>query len=333
MADILTGDALSKAISGIMEERPVRCAVAFWGQGADKLFAPMQLCSQIQIVCNLLAGGTNPNVIEKLQRAGVRIRQADRLHAKVYIGNKQAIITSANASTNGLGLEGAEQSYWTEAGVSVDVDRSIDTWFETLWEESREIGEDDIKKAKSKWKDRQRTKPTIESFRFFDPENDSLPLLTWWSDYNPELQENNIIEQVGPDYQSIMDGAIDIEGKEDESIIINSCMLAWRRNRDGLPSRKQPLEWWFFSNRVVRNAHRAPWESHLRDVVIRDTTERTGPFDLNDRIFKETLRDVLERDAFKTFRTDEYDGSWFCPRITEMKNLWRALHEEYCKRI
>lgn len=40
------------------------------------------------------------------------LRQSDYLHAKVYIGQEAAIVTSANASANGLGLEGHEQACW-----------------------------------------------------------------------------------------------------------------------------------------------------------------------------------------------------------------------------
>jgi hypothetical protein len=85
----LVGPALNKAIQKITEEDDVRCAVAFWGKGAETLFRDLKL-QKVQIVCNLSSGGTNPFVIEEIKTAGAVVRQLDVLHAKVYIGRDQA---------------------------------------------------------------------------------------------------------------------------------------------------------------------------------------------------------------------------------------------------
>lgn len=44
--------------------RPLRIAVAFWGSGAEQIVSPER---RYQIICNLLSGGTNPDVIRALR--------------------------------------------------------------------------------------------------------------------------------------------------------------------------------------------------------------------------------------------------------------------------
>jgi len=89
----------------------------------------------------LTTGGTNPHALEE---GAADLRQCDTLHAKVYIGRTQSVVCSANASINGLALEGTEQSGWIEAGTIVPTTPIISQWFEDLWGHiTREIGADD----------------------------------------------------------------------------------------------------------------------------------------------------------------------------------------------
>jgi hypothetical protein len=113
----LTGQLLQEAIRDVLKSANVRCAVAFWGRGAEKSFGAK--ISNVKIICNLNMGGTNPEPIKILSKDVRRfeLRQCDTLHAKVYIGDQSAVVTSANNSTNGLGVEGALTKGWIEAGV------------------------------------------------------------------------------------------------------------------------------------------------------------------------------------------------------------------------
>lgn len=132
---LLTGAALFEAIQQTIRGSRALCAVAFWGSGAEQLFlGPPD--RDLRIICNLAMGGTNPYVIQRLLEAGVEVRQCDALHAKVYIGTTDAVITSANASTNGLGL-GAEAG-WIETGCIIPAKAAV-PWFEGLWDRSDEI--------------------------------------------------------------------------------------------------------------------------------------------------------------------------------------------------
>ncbi len=63
------------------------------------------------------------------------------IHAKVYLSDRGAIIRSANASRNGVGLDGPPSL--TEAGVRFAPDsetfRQAESWFEAQWEASTQV--------------------------------------------------------------------------------------------------------------------------------------------------------------------------------------------------
>jgi hypothetical protein len=69
------------------------------------------------------------------------IRQSDKLHAKVWIGDQRALVSSANASVNGLRFEGSTQNCWNEAGLLVDDEETVCNirhWFDTFWNDENE---------------------------------------------------------------------------------------------------------------------------------------------------------------------------------------------------
>ena len=115
----------------ILAQPGSRSAVAFWGEGSQGLVTG----DRARVICNLKAGGTNPFALQKLK---ADLRQCDQLHAKVYIGQSDAIVASANVSANVLGLEGDEQACWIEAGVQLEEIADVSDWFETQWDQSRQ---------------------------------------------------------------------------------------------------------------------------------------------------------------------------------------------------
>ena len=150
MEQFLIGRALQEAIRDVLDSANVRCMVAFWGQGAEQWFGTN--IRKARIICNLKMGGTNPEPIRLLRADAKRfdLRQCDVLHAKVYIGNKSAVVTSANMSANGLGFEGAVTKGWIEAGVRVTENDELNNWFDDIWNDQslvRQITDEDLKKA------------------------------------------------------------------------------------------------------------------------------------------------------------------------------------------
>ena len=148
-------------------------AVAFWGNGAEKLFDNWEGGS-LKILCNLSSGGTNPHTIRQLMALpGAEVRQANDLHAKVMLGESAALIGSANFSANGLGYEGNECTGWQEAGMRVDAPAQLDpirTWFDRMWEVNKDgtISNQDLLNAQANWDKRRAATPAV---------NEGSPLL------------------------------------------------------------------------------------------------------------------------------------------------------------
>ncbi|MGE3757738.1 MAG: phospholipase D family protein [Pseudobdellovibrionaceae bacterium] len=143
-----------KIVEALKSANSAKLAVAYWGEGAVKNLGLEKFDTRdLRIVCNLLSGGTNPNVINELQKHA-QVRHCTNLHAKVYLTGSAAIVSSSNASTNGLGSEGDNANQLIEAGVLAE-DQTlltvIDSWFEKVWEEAKEIKNVDLNEAKRSW--------------------------------------------------------------------------------------------------------------------------------------------------------------------------------------
>lgn len=141
---------------------PILVAVAFWGQGAQGLFLPEQ---KLRLLCNLAAGGTNPDVIQDFRkRKQCDVKHNSRLHAKIVITTAGAIVSSANLSANGLGT-GELEGGWHEIGVSIepsefDYEQVLNRFWE-LWcdTETAEVSPEDIAAARLVWDRRRHVDP------------------------------------------------------------------------------------------------------------------------------------------------------------------------------
>ncbi len=143
------------------DEQRLSLAIAFWGKGAVELVSSRP-GKDIRILCNLMSGGTNPYVIQELRGLAresdgrIQIHQCNQLHAKVVVGGYQALIGSANVSTNGLGLGHQGVAHWLEAGVLTSDESVVSSarkWFDELWESDAAsvIKDEDIAAAIKIW--------------------------------------------------------------------------------------------------------------------------------------------------------------------------------------
>lgn len=108
-------------------------AVAFWGDGAIAQLG-LKNGRKARILLELKSGSTNPKVVQELLgMKSVQVKQRDLLHAKVYLGQDEMVIGSANASANGLGAEGKEATHWSELSVRIacpDAIAQAANWFD-----------------------------------------------------------------------------------------------------------------------------------------------------------------------------------------------------------
>ena len=161
-------------------------AVAFWGRNAMKRIGlRVSKRRRVRIICNLSMGATNPAEVRAIRSRlrsagkGSGIRQRDNLHSKVYAFDTHAIVGSANASSNGLALEGDEARSLIEAAIVTDSPgdlAAIRDWFAAEWRRARRINSADLNAADERWRNRrlvtQRIKPA--------PSNSGLPVGRNW---------------------------------------------------------------------------------------------------------------------------------------------------------
>lgn len=157
---LTTENYLAEIKSSIANSSNILAAIAFWGDGAEALFLGWN-GENLQIICNLSSGATNPqtirNLMNKIPKEKLTIRNSSTLHAKTIIFQKSLITGSANFSSNGLGLESEESAYWQEAGLLSTGVKEIDSakaWFSDVWKNSDDITELMLKEADEDWKKR-----------------------------------------------------------------------------------------------------------------------------------------------------------------------------------
>lgn len=344
---LLTGSPLKERILKITRTGDVDCAVAFWGRGSEKIFEN-NLNGKIRIVCNLSMGGTNPEIISKfIQSDNIEVKQLDNLHAKVYVGEREAIVSSSNASINGLGLEGDDIG-WIEAG-SVISTSSGQAFFDKIWKKSRSIGDEDIKAALQKFKNRQslglslavRGEDVIkQKLREFVQDEEGFPTIEWYIDVENKLNRKNIADHFGiTDKVSVDDACkliesngIQIETPEDEKILVKGRqILYWHMTLDGQPYKKLYLKWVCSSGICVKSA--AKVDGKNKDFLL-PLLDAQKPFDVKSSpkfvsLFKETIM----KDEYSDLRDIDFwkkDNTFYTEsRLGLMKKFWIDLYENY----
>lgn len=132
-------------------------AVAFWGDGAIERIG-LRKASSARVVCNLRMGGTNPTVIKELMTLGFEVRHNDALHAKLYIFDDVIVVSSSNASANGLSIEGTDATGWIEASAVVEDEearKDAEALFHRIWKSSSVVTDKDLELAEDAWSRRR----------------------------------------------------------------------------------------------------------------------------------------------------------------------------------
>ncbi len=337
----LSGKKLSKAIKKVLKEPKVRCAVAFWGHGATDMLKSEGEKQEPKIICNLASGGTNPDEIKKLQKrfGASSIKQMDTLHAKVYIGEKNTVIASANASANGLGFEGIEQAKWLEAGVLIKTTDALVKWFDDLFEKSREISREDIRIAKDRWGKRQKYKPTLLSFSEYKI-TDNFPLL-YWIGSGEMILDNESVQNQNKDgieedeFIEAVKAGLELPAYSEKDLFVNGrWVLCFHLNQDCSVSRnKKNKPFFYYTNRAVKDSFSYDGDDKPGKFssVFSIGDEPSEPFNLNDDNFFKLFKELIEEEKYSELLDDTSSGSeWYRPtRLPTMKKFWKELYKKY----
>lgn len=183
--------AIHNLISGHTTDEPIGLAVAFWGAGAEGMLSTGR---RYRVICNLSMGGTNPQVIAQvMERSDVEVRHLPDLHAKVVVALNGAVVSSANFSANGLGLEGAPSGGWQEAGVFIPAEdgefAQVYGWFALRWRAAMPVTPEVLELATRQWQLRAVDSPEVDEVAVIDEPTPAATL-----DSIPELVESELFQ-------------------------------------------------------------------------------------------------------------------------------------------
>ena len=322
----LCGPSLTTEIKNILAEDCSRSAVAFWGRGCESWVTGRHA----KIVANLKMGGTNPFALKKVKGD---IKQCNRLHAKVFIGSRHAIVASANVSINGLALEGAEVASWLEAGMMTDDLVPIIEWFENVWSnESSKIEDKDWATAEEAWKIRYRAKPTLPSFASFDPNAEILPLIGWCTDGTWTVNEAQLEKKIGvadAAARKRVDDGVELNEEADVKTLSNRWLLLWFKGKRAGTSKGSP---WFVetSDLVVRKGFSYDDDGIERDVMLAAEQNSPVPFDTSEKNFVMAFKKLIHHEKYKLLAEDEIPGRpWYLDREKLVRDFWAELKVIY----
>jgi len=129
---IINKDKIGQAIIASMKECQGAVNIVSPYVSETNLFDLLKMGSPLRLVCDARSPACNPEVLEKLLEMKVEIRSRRDIHAKVYIFESEAYVTSANATPNGLGHGMIEAC--TKVGDKKSL-FELNEWFENIWSE------------------------------------------------------------------------------------------------------------------------------------------------------------------------------------------------------
>ena len=153
------GDAIyGRSVKSVIRESTnLDLAVAYWRNeilGDLEILAKLDEIgsSRLRVICDLWHPACHWQPIEELIHSGVCVKRMDGLHAKVWIGQAQVIIGSANSSRPALYLPGPTE-FNLEAGVKITDNTFVDSmraWFNRNWEsnQAKIVSVEDLERKK-----------------------------------------------------------------------------------------------------------------------------------------------------------------------------------------
>lgn len=129
-----------------------------------EIFSEDKEINFFKIICNARSHSTNPYLLRSILERGVEIKSRKDIHAKVYIFKDKAIISSANATPNGLGIGTIEAASVVDSGNDIN---NLNIWFKSLWdhestENVRDFADDEWRELESAWNLRNKnSKPDL----------------------------------------------------------------------------------------------------------------------------------------------------------------------------
>ena len=157
----LVGSNVKNEMSRIASAGKFDAAIAYWGGGVTDLLDFPSDMSGTRIVCDAFSGACNPTTLRELIQRGANVNFLDGLHAKVMLSGDGAIVSSANASSNGLAFEADEIDFGLEAVVSLESEEAehIAIWLEKIFARSSSLTIEDLERVEPLCRMRRNARP------------------------------------------------------------------------------------------------------------------------------------------------------------------------------
>ena len=342
MGEFLYGEALSAKIREVLQGNDPCCAVAFWGSGAvQELFGNDQIdFESLKVVCDLSMGGTNPETLMSLGAPNnANLRHFSGLHSKVYISTSGVVITSANASNNGIGFMGADATL-IEAGAFFEDE--TDEWFQSvmwfqqeIWTSASPIDTEALEAARLSWNRRNGAEngfrgQNTRDFLNYDSTLDGLVYPLWYTEADAEGDHTvEVHREFGPvniEYTTHL--------SRHDAELRGNWVCSYRVNANGyVDGRLRPR--FFYANSLIIDGAREidpAYANVLGQSPHAIVAER--PFDFGDfhliAAFRAVINDPEGPYAPLRGELGAEDETWLARDHVElMHRFWRDVQDEY----
>lgn len=146
MSQLVYDKDIRSQVSSLMRDSEVmRIAAPYWGSRAAKTLdiRRKKLSGSLHVICDLFAATTDPDSIRDLLNLGALVRINRDSHAKVYLGDKEAIVGSANVSGRAFTMAGSKPQHEMCVRVTDKASlKDLHTWWQQLWESSTPLEPD-----------------------------------------------------------------------------------------------------------------------------------------------------------------------------------------------
>jgi len=235
---------------------PILIAVAFWGEGAQKLLNPNK---RYKIICNLATGGTNPKVIrEIIALQNVEIKHLPDLHAKVMVCKQKAIVGSSNFSAAGLGIRGTHGASWIEAASLIE-SSDARRWFNLHWSSALSVNEEALLSAEASWSNRTKQDEGPRTEEKEETKEAYTPLVAESELFKASITGGNKIRMAARPIELIYFETIEAETKRS----------VW------VPAYASSLIWVTAGNRIATRIEGKPYFEAVEDVLERAKYPKT----------------------------------------------------------
>lgn len=297
---------------------PVSVAVAYIG---DKGLAYLDKPPKTLIVSPTV--GSNPSEIGKAMRnkAIGQVYFLDELHAKIYLGETQALVGSCNLSHGGFQAKEEAAVLITDSAQILSLQATMARYIALA---RRQYPTKDSKNARLKKlreehkrasKIRHPKRKPIKTPKIADydirnvREGRDRIHVAWGQPYEVTYNKKAIYEST-PDArdQDLDDYFGDLLiFHEDDNIYPGDWILYWCCNNDGLPRKNGEISWIFVDAVIPRGVKDDNYTKIA--VQLNDRKPPSSPFDLDDHT-KQAIRSCLVAREFAPLRSED-DTTWY----------------------